>query len=96
MAISNPFNDNNHTNNNHIVITIYVILRSAMSIGNRYLHFCKHDGGRVLFFCNYTVIAQLSLTHMVKCVCTVKQHTHIQTQLRLSAKGTLEFQLNIF
>lgn len=39
MAIINPFNDNNHTNNNHIVITIYVILRRAMSIGNRYLHF---------------------------------------------------------
>ncbi len=50
MAIINPFNDNNHTNNyNHIVITIYVILRKAMSIGNRYLQFCKREGGRVLF-----------------------------------------------
>lgn len=83
MAIINPFNDNNHTNNNHIVITIYVILRRAMSIGNRYLHFCKREGGRVFIFCVDT------LTHArTHTLCT-------QTQLHLRAKGTSEFQFNI-
>lgn len=66
MAIINPFNDNNHTNNNHIVITIYAILRRAMSIGNRYLHFCKREGGRVFIFCVDT------LTH-------ARTHTHAHT-----------------
>lgn len=48
MAIINHFNDSNHTNN-HDVITICAILRRATSVGNRYLHCCKHDGGRVSF-----------------------------------------------
>lgn len=79
MAIINPFNDS-HTNNNHCLTTIYVILRRAVSIGNWYLHLiCKHGGGRVLLFVNYTVIAQMSLTDLFTCVCTVKQTLHQST-----------------
>lgn len=66
MAISYPFNDS-YTSNNNSLITIYVILRTVVSIGNWYLHFCKRQGGRVLFvclfFCNYTVIAHVFDPH---------------------------------
>lgn len=55
-----------------------------MSIDNRYLHFVNMAKLGYRYICiyivdNYTVIAQLSLTLMVSCVCPVNLHYNVDT-----------------